>query len=76
MSRVIAASAESKLDTAFGASGRAVDYRRAGHPRILLIGMFVLGSRIHGVRHSFWKFLAFVTACIVVLVLVLAFLAG
>ena len=39
---------------------------------LLLIGMFVLGSRVHGVRHSFWKFLAFVTACIVVLALVLA----
>jgi hypothetical protein len=43
---------------------------------ILLIGMFVLGARVHGVRHSFWKFLAFVTACLVVLALVLAFLAG
>jgi len=42
---------------------------------LLLIGMFVLGARIHGVRHSFWKFLAFVTACIVVLALALAFLA-
>jgi hypothetical protein len=42
---------------------------------LLLVVMFVIGSRVHGVRHSFWKFLAFVTACIVVLALVLAFLA-
>jgi hypothetical protein len=42
---------------------------------ILLIGMFILGARVHGVRHSFWKFLAFVTACLVVLALVLAFLS-
>jgi hypothetical protein len=42
---------------------------------LLLIAMFVLGTRVPGVRHSFWKFLAFVTACVVVLALVLAFLA-
>jgi len=34
MSRVIAASAESKLDTASSASNRALDYRRARRPRI------------------------------------------
>jgi hypothetical protein len=30
---------------------------------------------MHGVRESLWKFLAFVTACIVVLVLLLVILA-
>lgn len=42
---------------------------------LLLIAVLALGSRVHGVRHSFWKFLAFVTACIVVLALLLAILA-
>jgi len=42
---------------------------------LLLIVMLVIGARVHGVRHAFWKFLAFVTACIVVLALLLAFLA-
>lgn len=42
---------------------------------LLLVVMLALGARVHGVRHSFWKFLAFVTACIVVLALVLVFLA-
>ena len=42
---------------------------------LLLIVMLVLGARVHGVRHSFWKFLAFVTACLIVLGLLLAFLA-
>ena len=40
-----------------------------------LIVMLVLGSRVHGVRESLWKFLAFVAACIVVLALLLAILA-
>jgi hypothetical protein len=42
---------------------------------LLLIVMLVLGSRVHGVRESLWKFLAFVAACIVVLALLLAILA-
>jgi len=42
---------------------------------LLLIVMLVIGARVHGVRHSFWKFLVFVTACVVVLGLLLAFLA-
>jgi hypothetical protein len=42
---------------------------------VLLIVMLVLGSRVHGVRQSLWKFLAFVAACIVVLALLLAILA-
>jgi hypothetical protein len=42
---------------------------------VVLIVMLVLGSRIHGVRESLWKFLAFVTACIVVLALLLVILA-
>jgi hypothetical protein len=42
---------------------------------LLLIVMLVLGARIHGVRESLWKFLAFVMACIVVLVLLLVILA-
>ena len=42
---------------------------------LLLIVMLVLGSRIHGVRESLWKSLAFVTACIVALVLLLVILA-
>jgi hypothetical protein len=42
---------------------------------LLLIVVLAVGSRVHGVRHSFWKFLAFVTACIVVLALLLAILA-
>jgi hypothetical protein len=41
---------------------------------LLLTVMLVLGARVHGVRHSFWKFLAFVTACVVVLGPLLAFL--
>ena len=42
---------------------------------LLLIVMLVLGARVHGVRESLWKSLAFVTACIVVLVLLLVILA-
>ena len=42
---------------------------------LLLIVMLVLGSRIHGVRESLWKSLAFVTACIFVLVLLLVILS-
>ena len=42
---------------------------------LLLIVMLVIGARVHRVRHSFWKFLAFVTACVVVLALLLTILA-
>ena len=42
---------------------------------LLLIVMLVIGARVRGVRDSFWKFLAFVVACIVVLALLLAILA-
>jgi len=42
---------------------------------LLLLIMFVIGSRVHGVRDSWWKLLAFVTACVVVLALILAILA-
>jgi hypothetical protein len=42
---------------------------------LLLIVVLVIGSRVHGVRHSFWKLLAFVTACVVMLALLLAILA-
>ena len=42
---------------------------------LLLIVMLVLGARVHGVRDSLWKFLVFITACIVVLVLLLVILA-
>jgi len=42
---------------------------------LLLIIMLVIGARVRGVRHSFWKFLVFVLACIVVLALPLAILA-
>ena len=42
---------------------------------LLLIVMLAIGARIRGVRHSFWKVLAFVVACIVVPALLLAILA-
>ena len=42
---------------------------------LLLIVMLVIGARVRGVRDSFWKFLAFVVACVVVLALLLAILA-
>jgi hypothetical protein len=42
---------------------------------LLLIVVLVFGSRVHGVRLSFWKLLAFVTACVVILALLLAILA-
>ena len=42
---------------------------------LLLIVMLVIGARVRGVRQSFWKFLAFVVACVVVLALLLAILA-
>ena len=52
--------------------GRAV---RAVIAFLLLIAMLAIGARVHGVRQSRWKFLAFATACIMVLALVLAILA-
>jgi ABC-type multidrug transport system permease subunit len=42
---------------------------------LLLVVMFVIGARVRGVRFSFWKTLAFVAACVVVLALLLAILA-
>jgi hypothetical protein len=42
---------------------------------LLLLVMFVIGARVRGVRDSWWKLLAFVTACVVVLALLLAILA-
>jgi len=42
---------------------------------LLLIVMFVIGSRVHGVRSSPWKLLAFVVACLVVLALLFLILA-
>jgi len=42
---------------------------------LLLIVMLVIGARVRGVRQSFWKFLVFVLACVVVLVLLLTILA-
>jgi len=42
---------------------------------LLLIVMLLIGARVHGVRDSLWKFLAFITACVVVLALLLAILA-
>jgi Ca2+/Na+ antiporter len=42
---------------------------------LLLVVMFVIGSLVHGARSSFWKLLAFVAACVVVLVLLYAILA-
>jgi len=42
---------------------------------LLLIVMLVIGARVRGVRQSFWKFLVFVLACVVVLALLLAILA-
>ena len=59
----------------YAARGRLITDMTALITFLLLIGMFVLGARVHGVRHSFWKFVAFVTACIVVLALLLVLLA-
>jgi Ca2+/Na+ antiporter len=42
---------------------------------LLLVVMFVIGSSVHGARSSFWKLLAFVTACLVVLALLFLILA-
>jgi hypothetical protein len=42
---------------------------------LLLIVMLAVGARVHGVRQSRWKFVAFVAACVVVLSLLLAILA-
>ena len=42
---------------------------------LLLIVMLAIGACVHGVRQSRWKFLAFATACVVVLALLLAILA-
>jgi hypothetical protein len=42
---------------------------------LLLLVMFVIGARVRGVRDSWWKLLAFVTACVVVLALLLAILS-
>jgi hypothetical protein len=42
---------------------------------LLLLVMLVIGARVRGVRDSWWKLLAFVTACVVVLALLLAILA-
>jgi len=42
---------------------------------LLLLAMFVIGARVRGVRDSWWKLLAFVTACVVVLALLLAILS-
>ncbi len=42
---------------------------------LFLIVMFAIGARVRGVRDSWWKLLAFITACIVVLALLLAILA-
>ena len=42
---------------------------------LLLVVMFVIGSRVHGVRSSPWKLLAFVVACLVVLALLFLILA-
>jgi hypothetical protein len=42
---------------------------------LLLLVMFVIGARVRGVRDSWRKLLAFVTACVVVLALLLAILS-
>ena len=42
---------------------------------LLLIAMLVLGARVRGVRDSFWKLLAFIAACIIVLALLLTILS-
>jgi hypothetical protein len=43
---------------------------------LLLLAMLVIGARVRGVRFSFWKLLAFIAACVVVLALLLAMIAG
>jgi hypothetical protein len=42
---------------------------------LLLLVMLVIGARVRGARDSWWKPLAFITACVVVLALLLAILA-
>jgi hydrogenase/urease accessory protein HupE len=42
---------------------------------LFLIVMLAIGARVRGVRDSWWKMLAFITACVVVLALLLAILA-
>ena len=42
---------------------------------LLLLVMFAIGARVRGVRDSWWKLSAFVTACVVVLSLLLAILS-
>ncbi len=42
---------------------------------LFLIIMFAIGARVRGVRDSWWKLLAFVTARVVVLALLLAILS-
>jgi len=42
---------------------------------LLLLVMLAIGARVRGVRFSLWKILAFATACVVVLALLLAILA-
>jgi hypothetical protein len=42
---------------------------------LLLIAMLVLGARVRGVRDSFWKLLAFIAACVIVLALLLTILS-
>jgi hypothetical protein len=42
---------------------------------LLLIVMLVLGARVRRVRDSFWKLLAFIAACIIVLALLLTILS-
>ena len=57
--------------------------RRDGEPEhvkaliafLLLIAMLVLGARVRGVRDSFWKLMAFIAACIIVLALLLTILS-
>jgi hypothetical protein len=43
---------------------------------LLLLVMLLIGARVRGVRFSFWKLLAFIAACVVVLALLLAMIAG
>jgi hypothetical protein len=62
-----------------GAQGGASEVReddvKALMAFLLLLVMLVIGARVRGVRDSFWKLLAFIVACLVVLALLLAILA-
>jgi phosphoglycerol transferase MdoB-like AlkP superfamily enzyme len=58
-----------------GAVGEDEDDVTAVVALLLLVVMFVIGSRVHGVRSSPWKLLAFVVACLVVLALLFLILA-